>query len=221
MRAFFILMRRNLYLATRFSSETLASILFFILCSSLFPLALGPSPSLLHHMGPGIIWVCAILATILPIERLFSSELEDGSLDYLMITLRSPTMIAFAKITTHWLTTALPILMATIPLSLMFNLNFKEFYILFFSLLLGTLTLSLIAGMIAALLLGARHGGILLPLLILPLYIPTIIFGASASYSYQLHTNPQVSLELLGAFFLTTLPLCPLATSWGLKEACR
>lgn len=219
--SFIALLKRDLLLAFRCRSESFASILFFILCASLFPLALGPSPSFLHHMGPGILWVCALLAALLPIEKLFSAELEDGSLEILLLTLPSPLLLAVSKITSHWLITALPILLASLPLAIMFTLTQTEFILLIFSLFLGSLTLSLLGGMISALLLGARHGAVLVPLLILPLYSPVLIFGASASYSVQLDINPTSSLELLGAFFLCALALCPLATSWGLKEACH
>lgn len=155
MTAFFALIDRDLRLAYRFGADTLASLLFFILCGSLFPLALGPSPDLLRHMGPGIIWVCALLASLLPLDRLFGSELEDGSLDLLMLTGLPPYAVAFAKMIAHWLTTGLPLLVAAIPLGIMLGIKGSELPLLLFGLMLGTMCLSLMGGMAASIVLGA------------------------------------------------------------------
>lgn len=219
--AFKALVEREIRLAFFFGADTLASLLFFILCAALFPLALGPSPAMLHQMGPGILWVCMLLASFPPLERLFNQDFEDGSLDQLMLCGVAPSGVALAKMITHWMTTGLPLLIAAFPLGLMFGLEGKEFPVLIGSLALGSACISLIGGMIAAISLGARRGNILLPLLGLPLSVPVLIFGAAASYSAQLDLSPASNLYLLGAFFCLCLPLCPLAAGMGLKEACR
>lgn len=219
--AFKALIAREIRLAFFFGADTLGSLLFFILCAALFPLALGPSPGMLHKMGPGIIWVCLFLSSFHPLERLFNQDFEDGSLDQLMLCGLSPSGVAFSKMITHWLTTAIPLLIASLPLGVMFGLEEKEFPVLLVSLALGSASLSLIGGMIAAISLGARRGNILLPLLGIPLSVPILIFGAAASYAAQLGLSPASSLYLLGAFFCVCLPLCPLAAGVGLKEACR
>ncbi|GBR05102.1 heme exporter protein CcmB [Gluconobacter cerinus] len=219
MTAFFALIDRDLRLAYRFGADTLASLLFFILCGSLFPLALGPSPDLLRHMGPGIIWVCALLASLLPLDRLFGSELEDGSLDLLMLTGLPAYAVAFAKMIAHWLTTGLPLLVAAIPLGIMLGVKGSELPLLLFGLMLGTMCLSLMGGMAASIVLGARRGGVLLPLLVLPLATPVLIFGAASSYAGQLGASSSAGFDLLGACLLAMLPLCPLAAGYGLKSA--
>ncbi|MFT8378956.1 MAG: heme exporter protein CcmB, partial [Gluconobacter japonicus] len=149
MTAFLALIDRDLRMAYRFGADTLASLLFFILCGSLFPLALGPSPDLLRHMGPGIVWVCALLASLLPLDRLFGSELEDGSLDLLMLTGLPAYAVAFAKMIAHWLTTGLPLLIAAIPLGVMLGVKGTELPLLLLGLMLGTMCLSLLGGMAA------------------------------------------------------------------------
>lgn len=221
MRIFMALLRRELHLALNFGTDTLGAMLFFILCGSLFPLALGPSPALLHQMGPGIIWVCALLAAILPLEHLFNAELADGSLDDLMLAGLPPAGLALVKICAHWLTTGLPVLLASLPLSVMFGLSGTETGLIFTSLLMGGATLSLLGGMAASLVLGARRGGVLLPLLVLPLSTPVLIFGAGASYAPQLGIHASANLDLLGGFLLFTLPLCPLTAGSALREACK
>ena len=123
MTAFLALIDRDLRLAFRFGADTLASLLFFVLCGSPFPLALGPSPDLLRHMGPGIVWVCALLASLLPLDWLFGSELEDGSLDLLMLTGLPPSAVALAKMVAHWLTAGLPLLVASVPLGIMLGIK--------------------------------------------------------------------------------------------------
>lgn len=218
---FITVLKRELLLARRSGADTLSSVLFFLLCGCLFPLALGPSPLLLHHMGPGIIWVCALLASLLPLDRLFTADFEDGSLDLLMMSPLPTFMIALSKMIAHWLTSGLPVLLSSLLLGLMFHLSMQELFILLSSLTLGSLTFSLIGGMIAAMMLGARRAGALLPLLVLPLSTPSLIFGAASSYSVQLGNPTSAGLSLLGGVFLAAFALCPLAAGLGLREACR
>ncbi|MBS0960814.1 heme exporter protein CcmB [Acetobacter thailandicus] len=219
MPLFFAVITRDLRLARRHGADTLGAVLFFILAATLFPLALGPSPELLRHMAPGIIWVCALLAALLPLGRLFGAELEDGSLDQLMLLGLPASLVALAKMTAHWLTTGLPLLIAAIPMAVMLGLPQVSILVLTGGLFLGSVILSLIGGMAAAVVLGARRSDVLLPLLILPLTCPALIFGAAAldAISNGLPWIPD--LELLGAFLGAALPLCPLAAGAGLRAA--
>ncbi len=213
------LLERDLRLSLRHGADTLASALFFVLAASLFPLALGPSPELLRRMAPGIVWVCALLAALLPLDRLFGAELEDGSLDQLMLCGLPAPAVASAKMAAHWLATGLPLLIATVPIALMFGLPGGEIAVLEAGLALGTLILSLLGGMAASVVLGARRGGVLLPLLVLPLATPALIFGAAAADAAGAGLDWRPELLLLGAFAALALPLCPLAAGAGLRGA--
>jgi len=217
--AFIALVRRELRLALRHGADTLAALLFFLLCGSLFPLALGPSPTLLHRLAPGVIWVCALLASLLPLDRLFGSELEDGALDQLLMLGLPPGLLALAKMVAHWLTTGLPLLIAAVPLTLMLGGSPDHIVPLLAGLTLGTLLLSLLGGMAAGLVLGARRGGVLLPLLVLPLATPILIFGAAAADAAANGRSYATELDFLGAFLALALPLCPLAAGAGLRAA--
>ncbi|GAN68605.1 heme exporter protein CcmB [Acetobacter orleanensis] len=219
MELFCAVVQRDLRLALRHGADTLGAVLFFILTGTLFPLALGPSPDLLRHMAPGIIWVCALLAALLPLDRLFGAELEDGSLDQLLLLGLPPSLVALAKITAHWLTTGVPLLLAAVPLAIMLGLPTTTLPILLAGLLLGSMVLSLIGGMGACIVLGARRGGVLLPLLVLPLITPALIFGAAAIDAARTGLPWAPDLELLGAFLTAAIPLCPLAAGAGLRAA--
>lgn len=219
LRRWLALLGRDLALSLRHASDTLASMLFFVLAASLFPLALGPSPELLRRMAPAIVWVCALLAALLPLDRLFGAELEDGSLDQLMLSGLPPAAVALAKMAAHWLSAGLPLLLAAGPIALMFALPGREIAVLLGGLALGTATLSLLGGMAASVVLGARRGGVLLPLLVLPLATPALIFGAAAADAAGAGLDWRPELLLLGAFAALALPLCPLAAGAGLRAA--
>ncbi|QEO17241.1 heme exporter protein CcmB [Acetobacter vaccinii] len=210
---------RDLRLALRHGADTLGAVLFFIVTATLFPLALGPSPELLRHMAPGILWVCALLAALLPLDRLFGAELEDGSLDHLLLLGLPPALVALAKMVAHWLTTGVPLLLAAGPLATMLGLPASSLPVLLAGLFLGSVVLSLIGGMAACIVLGARRGGVLLPLLSLPLATPALIFGAAGIDAAATGLPWQPDLELLGAFVAAALPLCPLAAGAGLRGA--
>lgn len=216
---FWAIVGRDLRLALRHGADTMGAILFFIVTATLFPLALGPSPELLRHMAPGIIWVCALLAALLPLDRLFGAELEDGSLDQLLLLGVPASLVALAKITAHWLTTGIPLLLAAVPLATMLGLPASTLPVLLTGLFLGSVVLSLIGGMGASIVLGARRGGVLLPLLTLPLATPALIFGAAAIDAASTGLPWQPDLELLAAFVAGALPLCPLAAGAGLRAA--
>lgn len=213
------LLARELRLALRHGSDTLAALLFFLLAASLFPLAIGPAPETLGRIAPGIVWVCALLAALLPLDRLFGADLEDGTLDQLLLSGLPPSLVAATKAVAHWLITGLPLLLAAAPIAIMLRMPTEGVPALLAGLLPGTMILSLIGTMGAALVLGARRGGVLLPLLVLPLAAPTLIFGVSAADAAAGDSSPRAALLLLAALLAAALPLCPLAAGAGIRSA--
>jgi heme exporter protein B len=210
---------RELRLSLRHGADTLAALLFFLLTASLFPLAIGPAPETLGRIAPGIVWVCSLLAALLPLDRLLGADFEDGSLDQLMLSGLPPAAIALAKAVAHWLVTGLPLLIAAAPLAVMLRMPDAAIPALLLGLLPGTMVLSLIGTTGAAIVLGARRGSVLLPLLILPLATPVLIFGVAAADAASGGLSPRPHLLLLGAFLAAALPLCPLAAGAGLRAA--
>jgi heme exporter protein B len=216
---FLAVLSRDLGLAVRHGADTLAAVLFFLLAGALFPLALGPSPELLRRMAPGVVWVCALLAALLPLDRMFGAEAEDGSLDQLMLSGLPASGVALAKALAHWLTTGLPLMLASLPLAVTYGLAARAVPSMLLSLALGTASLSLLGTMAAAIVLGARRGGVLLPLLVLPLASPILIFGAAATDAGAAALGSRPELLLLGALLALALPLCPLAGGAALRVA--
>lgn len=219
MRAWLALLARELRLLARHGADTLAAVLFFVVAGSLFPLAIGPAPETLGRMAPGIVWVCALLAALLPLDRLFGAELDDGSLDHLLLTGLPPAAVALAKAAAHWITTGLPLLLAAGPLAVMLRLDAGALPALLAGLLPGTMALSLLGTLGAAVVLGARRGGVLLPLLVLPLAVPVLIFGTAAADAASAGLSPRPHLLLLAALLAAALPLCPLAAGAALRGA--
>lgn len=214
---FAALVSRDLRLALRHGADTLGAVLFFLLAGSLFPLALGPSPELLRRMAPGVIWVCALLAALLPLDRVFAADAEDGSLDQLLLLGLAPAAVAGAKAAAHWIGTGVPVLIAAVPLAVMFRLPGTAFPALLGGVAMGTAALSLLGTMGAAVVLGARRGGVLLPLLVLPLAVPVLIFGAGAADAARTGLSAAPNLLLLGAVLALAVPLCPLAAGAALR----
>ena len=210
---------RDLRLSLRHGADTLAALLFFLVTASLFPLAIGPAPDTLGRIAPGIIWVCALLAALLPLDRLFGADLDDGSLDLLLLSGLPAFGIAAAKALAHWLVTGIPLLLAAGPVAVMLRMPEEAIAVLMLGLLLGSALLSLFGAMGAAIVLGARRGGVLLPLLVLPLAVPVLIFGAAAADAAAGGLSPKPHLLLLGAMLAAALPLCPLAAGAGLRAA--
>ncbi len=210
---------RELRLSLRHGADTMAALLFFVVAASLFPLAIGPAPETLGRLAPGIIWVCALLAALLPLDRLFGADLEDGSLDQLLLSGIPPSLIALAKAVAHWLVTGLPLLVAAVPLAVMLRLPEDAIPALLAGLLPGTLLLSLLGTTGAAIVLGARRGGVLLPLLVLPLAAPVLIFGVAAADAASIGLPVRPHLLLLSAMLAAALPLCPLAAGAALRGA--
>jgi heme exporter protein B len=213
------LLTRELRLSLRHGTDSLAAILFFLVAGALFPLAIGPAPETLARIAPGIVWVCALLAALLPLDRLFGADAEDGSLDHLLLSGLPPAAIALGKATAHWLTTGLPLLLAAIPMAIMLRLPDEALPALLLGLLPGTAFLSLIGTAGAALVLGARRGGVLLPLLVLPMAVPALIFGVAAADAAAVGLAARPHLLLLSALCAAALPHCPLAAGAALRSA--
>lgn len=210
---------RDLRLALRQGSDSLMVVGFFVLTVTLFPFGLGPESNLLERTAAGILWVTALLASMLSLDRLFQGDYEDGSLELLTLTPTALEILVIGKIAAHWLTTALPLLLAAPVLGLLLHLNEDAFGALMLTLLLGTPTLSLIGAMGAALVLGARRGGVLLSLLILPLYVPVLIFAVGAVEAAAQGLPVRGHLLILGGMLLAALPLAPLATVAAVRQA--
>ena len=212
---------RELQLSVRHGTDSLAAVLFFLLTTALFPLAIGPAPETLGRIAPGIVWVCALLAALLPLDRLFGGDFEDGSLDLLLLTGVSSALVAAAKAAAHWIVTGLPLLLAAAPLAVMLRMPEEAIPALLAGLLPGTILLSLFGTMGAAIVLGARRGGVLLPLLVLPLATPVLIFGVAAADAAAGGLPIRPHLLLLGALVAAALPLCPIAAGAALRGACE
>ncbi|SIQ14953.1 MULTISPECIES: heme exporter protein CcmB [Acidiphilium] len=215
MSRFLALIRRELILALRHAGDSVASLLFFIIAASLFAFAVGPSPAVLSGIAPGVIWVIALLAALLPLNRLFAADYEDGGLDQLMVSGLPASAVAFGKIIGHWLTTGLPLLIIAGPVAIMLRLDASGVPQLLLTLLPGTILLSLVGGMSAAITLGARGGTVLLPLIALPLMIPALIFGAAGAVT----PHPIAEFAMLLGLLALFLPLAPLAAGAALRAA--
>ena len=219
MNGFLAVLGRELRLALRHGADTLGALLFFFVAGALFPLAIGPGPETLARIAPGVVWVCALLAALLPLDRLFGGDFEDGSLDQLMVSGIPASLIAAAKACAHWLVTGLPLLLAAGPLAVMLQMKWVALPALLIGLLAGTAVLSLLGTAGAAIVLGARRGSVLLPILVLPLAVPVLIFGTAAADAAGLGMSPRPHLLLLAAFLAAALPLCPVSAGAGLRAA--
>jgi heme exporter protein B len=219
MRRFRAILGRELRLSLRYGADTLAALLFFVLTASLFPLAIGPAPETLGRIAPGIVWVCALLAALLPLDRLFGTDWEDGSLDQMLLSGLPASAIAAAKAVAHWLVTGLPLLLAAAPLAATLRMPDAAIPALLAGLVPGTMLLSLFGVTGAAVVLGARRGGVLLPLLVLPLTTPVLIFGVAAADAASGGLSARPHLLLLAAMLAAALPLCPLAAGAALRGA--
>jgi heme exporter protein B len=217
--AFTAIIARDLRLAWRAPADSGTVIAFFVLAVILFPFGVGPEPQILARIAVGIIWVTALLACLLSLERLFQLEAEDGSLDLLVLSPAPLELLVFGKCVAHWLTTGLPLIAVSPLLALLLNLHVDGYAALLLALALGTPTLSLIGAIGAGLTLGTRRGGALLPLLVLPLYIPVLIFGVAAVEAAVAGLPARPHLLLLGGLLALGLPLAPIATAAALRQA--
>jgi heme exporter protein B len=219
MTALLALIARDLRLALRQGSDALTAVLFFVLCVVLFPFGIGPEPNILARIAPGLILVPALLASLLSLERLFQADHEDGSLELLCLSPLPLPLLVLGKVAAHWLVTGVPLLLATPLLALMLHLDGRALLVLMAALGLATPLFSLLGAAGAALTLGARRGGVLLPLLVLPLYIPALIFAAAAVDASLAGLTARPHLLLLAGLVAATLPLAPLAAAAGLRAA--
>jgi heme exporter protein B len=213
------ILSRELRLSVRHGADTLAALLFFLIVVSLFPFAIGPAPETLGRMAPGIILVSALLSAFLSLDRLFGADFEDGSLDQLLLSGVPGFGIAGAKAFAHWIVTGLPLMLAAAPLAIMLRMPENAIPALLLALAPGTVLLSLFGATGAAIVVGARRAGMLLPLLVLPLVTPVLIFGVAAVDAAATGQSPRPHLLLLAAMTMAALPLCPLAAGLALRGA--
>ncbi len=214
---------RDLRLAARRRVDALLPLAFFAVAVSLFPLGVGPEPNTLRQIAPGVLWVCALLAAMLSVTQLFATDQADGSLEQMMLAggigAASALPVAIAKAVSHWLLTGLPLVLIAPLFGVMFDLSGRSTVALCASLMLGTPILSLLGSLGAALTLGVRNGGVLLILLIVPLCIPALIFGSGAVSAVESGASARGHFSLLGALFIATGLLAPLATAAALRIA--
>ena len=217
MKAVLALMRRDIKLAYRRRGELLTPAVFFILVTTLFPLGLSPRPELLQSIAPGVVWVAALLAGLLGQESLFKGDYEDGALEQLALAPVTLEVQALARVFTHWLATGLPLVLLSPLMALLLAYPAGAMGGLAFSLLLGTLTLSLLGAIGAALTVSLKQSGMLLPILVLPLAVPVLIFGAQAAMQAARGDDPAGALYLLGAMLVFGIALAPFAIAGALR----
>jgi heme exporter protein B len=219
MGAFLAILRRDLRLGLRRGGESAQPLIFFVLALALFPLGVGPAPEILERIGTGVIWVLALLAVTLSLDRLYQSDAEDGSLELLALAALPLEVVVIAKCLSHWLTTGLVLVIASPLLAVLVNMPTEALFPLALALLLGTPVLTLIGSIGAALLIGARRGSTLIALLVLPLYIPVLIFGVSAVEGEVMGLSGRPQLLMLAAMLLAALALAPFASAAALRLA--
>ena len=217
LKLFRVMVRRDLLLAYRQKSDVLQTVFFFVVVITLVPLGVGAETELLRSMAPGIVWVAALLAALLSLPRLFAHDFADGTLEQMVLSPDPLPVIVLAKAFAHWLTTGVPITVFASLAAVMFDLKAEVAAVLVFSLLIGTPVLSLLGSVGAALTLGLRSGGVLTSLLVLPLYIPVLIFGAGAAGAVAVAVSPAAYLLITGALSLFALAIAP----WGSAAALR
>jgi len=219
MNAFIAIVRRDVTLALRRLSDTVSVVLFFVLAIVLFPLGIGPEPNVLARIAAGTIWVVALLAAMLSLDRLFQVDADEGGLDLLVLAPLPLEAVVLAKCLAHWLVTGVPLILSAPILSILLNMGGGGFLVMILAMALATPTLSLIGAVGAALTVGARRGGVLVSLLVLPLLTPVLILGASAVDLALTGLNATPLLMLLGAMLLVAVLLCPWAAAAGLRLA--
>ncbi|MGS2719879.1 heme exporter protein CcmB [Paraglaciecola aestuariivivens] len=217
MSVLYSVLKRDLALAYRQRAELMQPLMFMVLVISLFPLAVGPEPNTLQKIGPGVIWVAAILSSLLGLERLFRDDFQDGSLEQQMLSGTSLAAIALTKVCAHWLTSILPLIVLSPLLALFLHLTAPMYWALLATLVLGTPLLSLIGAIAVGLTVGLNRGGVLLALLLLPVFIPLLIFATSAVEAASMNLPYSAQLALIGAMFLFSLALAPFAIAYALR----
>jgi heme exporter protein B len=213
------IVKRDLLLAMRRRSDAAMSVFFLVIVASLFPLGVGPEPAVLRTIGPGVLWVAALLACLLSLSRVFTADYVDGALEQMVLVPQPLAVLVAGKVFAHWLISGLPVVLLSPLLGLQFGLDGAPLGVLVLSLLLGTPTLSMIGAIGAALVLGVRGSGLLVALLVLPLYVPVLIFGAGAVTGSMAGVGGEANLSLLGASLVLSLFLAPWATAAAIRIA--
>ena len=219
MAAFALIVRRELRLALRRKGDALNVLVFFVVVASLFPLGVGPEPNQLRAMAAGVVWIAALLAAVLSLSRLFAADYADGTLEQMLVSPQPLIVVVLAKSTAHWLLTGLPLALSAPLIGLQYDLPAGALGVLLASLLIGTPVLSLLGAAGAALTLGVRGGGALLGLLVLPLFVPVLVFGAGAVSANLSGVNASAHLSLLGAFLAVSSLVGPWAACAALRVA--
>ncbi len=217
MSGLLVVLRRDLRVALRRRSDTFAALIFFVMVVSLFPLGVGPEPQLLRTMAPGVLWVAAMLASMLSLARLFADDYSDGTLEQMLLSTHPLGWLVLGKTLAHWVGSGLPLVLLSPLLALQFDLSASATGVLVLSLLLGTPILSLTGAIGAALTVGLRGSSVLLSLLVLPLTIPVLIFGAGAVEAHNAGLGVSGHFSLLGALLITGLVVSPWVTAAALR----
>jgi heme exporter protein B len=212
-----LVIRRDLVLAMRRRADVLTTLIFFVMVVSLFPLGVGPELEMLRKMAAGVLWVAALLASMLSLGRLFSADYLDGTLEQMMLAPQSLSMLVLGKMTAHWMVSGLPLVLMAPVLGLQFDMSVQALGVLIVGLMLGTPILSMVGAIGAALTLGLRGGGVLLSLLVLPLCIPVLIFGTGAVEAVSSGLSIASHLSLLGALLVLALVFTPWVTAQALR----
>ena len=212
-----LVVRRDLLLAMRRRADVLTTLIFFVMVVSLFPLGVGPEMDMLRKMASGVVWVAALLASMLSLPRMFSADYADGTLEQMMLAPQSLSVLVLGKIVAHWMLSGLPLALIAPVLGLQFDMSAPALWTLVLALLLGTPVLSMIGAVGAALTLGLRGGGVLVSLLVLPLCIPVLIFGAGAVEAVTSGMSVTSNLSFLGAFMLFALVFTPFVAAQALR----
>jgi heme exporter protein B len=219
LKSLLAVIRRDLLLAMRRKTEVLTALFFFVIVTSLFPLGIGPEPALLRKIAPGVLWVGALLATMLGLQRMFAADHADGTLEQMALSPEPLALLVAGKNIAHWMVSGLPLVVLAPILGLQFDLDAGSLAVLTLGLAIGTPVLSLVGAVGAALTLGVRGGGALLSLLVLPLYVPTLIFGAGAVQAQQSGMGATGHLSLLAALLALAVFFAPWATTTALRIA--
>lgn len=219
MRALLAIIHRDLLLVMRRKSEVLTALFFFVVVTSLFPLGIGAEAALLRKIAPGVIWVAALLSTLLGLHRMFAADYQDGALEQLVLAPQPMVLLVAGKIIAHWLVCGLPLVILAPLIGIQFDLDTSSLSVLMATLLIGTPVLSLLGSIGAALTLGVRGGSVLMSLLILPLYIPVLIFGAGAVYANSIGLDTSGHFSLLGAILILALAFVPWVSAAAVKIA--
>lgn len=212
---------RDLRLSLRQGTDVAMVVSFFVITVTLFPLGVGPEPNVLARIAAGVVWVTALLAVMLSLERMFQNDYEDGSVDLLLLTPAPLELIVLAKVAAHWLLTGFPLTLAAPVLAALMNMPGEGYPVLVLAMAIGTPTLSLIGAVGAALTLGARRGGVLISLLVLPLYIPVLIFAVAAVEAGITGLSARPHILIMGAMLAAALPLAPWAAAAALRHSLR